>query len=72
MKIKNYLREYLDSLTDSGLPLWSATIVKDGKAISLIEANGIIKAKIYASEHIYYQAYIPNTMISKIKEYIIK
>ena len=43
----------------------------DGKTISLIEASGIIKAKIYMTEYIYYQAYIPNTLITKIKQYII-
>ena len=64
--IQDSVLDFSNTLFDLNIPL------KDGKAISLIEANGIIKAKIYASEYIYYQAYIPNTMISKIKEYIIK
>ncbi len=46
--------------------------LKDGKAISIIEASAIIKAKIFMSECIYYKAYIPNNLISQIKNYIVK
>ena len=63
--IENEILEEANSFFNLNVPL------SDGKAISLIEASGIIKAKIYMTEYIYYQAYIPNTLITKIKQYII-
>jgi GTP-binding protein HflX len=43
----------------------------DGKAISIIEGYGIVKAKLYSQESIYYKAYIPNNLINEIRKYII-
>ena len=63
--IENEILEESNTFFNLNVPL------ADGKTISLIEASGIIKAKIYMTEYIYYQAYIPNTLITKIKQYII-
>ena len=63
--IENEILEESNTFFNLNVPL------SDGKTISLIEASGIIKAKIYMTEYIYYQAYIPNTLITKIKQYII-
>ena len=46
--------------------------LSDGKAISTVEAHGIIKAKIYMQQDIYYQVYMPNNYINLIKDYIIE
>ena len=65
-KIQNELLEYSNTFLNLSIPL------SDGKAISIVEASGIIKAKLYLQEEIYYQAYIPNTVISSIKKYIVE
>ena len=46
--------------------------LSDGKTISTVEAYGIIKAKIYSQNDIYYQVYIPNNLISNVKKYIVE
>ena len=46
--------------------------LSDGKTISTVEAYGIIKAKIYSQNDIYYQCYIPNNLISNVKKYIVE
>ena len=65
-KIQDELLDHSNTLLSLSIPL------TDGKAISILEAQGIIKAKIYMQEEIYYQAYIPNTLISSIKKYIVE
>jgi ATP-binding cassette subfamily F protein 3 len=65
-KIQNELLEYSNTFLNLSIPLF------DGKAISIVEASGIIKAKLYLQEEIYYQAYVPNTVISSIKKYIVE
>ena len=65
-KIQDELLDHSNTLLSLSIPL------TDGKAISILEAQGIIKAKIYMQEEIYYQAYIPNTLISNIKKYIVE
>ncbi len=52
----------------SQYPNWE---LSDGKTISLIEGFGIIKAKLYSNEYIYYKAYIPNTYINDVRKYIV-
>ena len=64
--ISEEVLEYSNTLVDINVPL------ADGKTISIIESSAIIKAKLFTQNYIYYQAYIPNTLLSKIKDYIIK
>lgn len=64
--IEDEVLDYSNTLVDINIPL------EDGKTISIIEANAIIKVKLYTQNYIYYQAYIPNNLLSKVKEYIIK
>ena len=64
--ISEEVLEYSNTLVDINVPL------ADGKTISIIESSAIIKAKLFTQNYIYYQAYVPNTLLSKIKEYIIK
>ena len=64
--IEESVLDYSNTLLTLNVPL------TDGKAISTIEAKGIIKAKIFSQEYIYYHAYIPNVLISQIKDYITK
>lgn len=59
-------------LTFSNTLLFLSIPLTDGKAISIVEAHGIINSKIYSQENIYYQAYIPNVYISEIKKYIVE
>lgn len=62
--IQDVLLEHSNKLVSLNIPL------SDGKAISVIESNGIIKVKLYTQNSIYYQVYIPNNLITYIKEYI--
>ena len=62
--IEDEVLDYSNTLVNINVPL------ADGKTISLIEANGIIKVKLFTQNYIYYQAYIPNNLLSKVKEYI--
>jgi GTP-binding protein HflX len=64
--IEDEVLDYSNTLVDINVSL------EDGKTISTIEANAIIKVKLYTQNYIYYQAYIPNNLLSKVKEYIIK
>ena len=64
--ISEEVLEYSNTLVDINVPL------ADSKTISIIESSAIIKAKLFTQNYIYYQAYVPNTLLSKIKEYIIK
>lgn len=64
--IEDEVLDYSNTLVNINIPL------EDGKTISIIEANAIIKVKLYTQNYIYYQAYIPNNLLSKVKEYIIK
>ena len=52
--------------------LYLSIPLSDGKTISTVEAHGIIQAKIYSQNDIYYQAYIPNNLISTVKRYIVE
>ena len=58
--------DHSNTLVDINVPL------TDGKTISIIEASAIIKVKLFTQNYIYYQAYIPNNLLSKVTEYIIK
>ena len=69
-KLINYIEDNVIDHSNTLLDL-NVSIV-DGRIISLIEAYGIIKAKIYSNEGIYYKAYIPNNLINDVKKYIIK
>lgn len=64
--IEDEILDYSNTFLNLNIPLY------DGKAISIVEGKGIIKAKIYLQEYIYYQAYIPNNLINSIKTYITK
>ena len=64
--ISEEVLDYSNTLVDINVPL------ADGKTISIIESSAVIKVKLFTQNYIYYQAYIPNTLLSKIKEYIIK
>ena len=63
--IEEKVIDYSNTLMDLNIPL------SDGKAISIVEGYGVIKAKLYASESIYYKAYIPNNLINDIRKYAI-
>ena len=52
--------------------LYLSIPLSDGKTISTVEAHGIIQAKIYSQNDIYYQVYIPNNLISTVKRYIVE
>ena len=58
--------DHSNTLVDINVP------ITDGKTISIIEASAIIKVKLFTQNYIYYQAYIPNNLLSKVTEYIIK
>ena len=64
--IEDEVLEYSSTFVDLNIPL------SDGKTISIIEANAVIKVKLYTQDYIYYQGYIPNNLLSKVKDYIIK
>ena len=63
--IEEKVIDYSNTLVDLNVSL------ADGKAISIIEGYGIIKAKLYSQESIYYKAYIPNNFLNDIRKYII-
>lgn len=63
--IEEKVIDYSNTLLDLNVSL------SDGKAISIIEGYGIVKAKVYASEYIYYKVYIPNNYINDIRKYIV-
>ena len=63
-QIQEKTKKLFNTLIDVNIPL------TDGKTISLMEAYGIIEAKIYTNEAIYYKAYIPNNILIKFKDYI--
>ena len=65
-KIEELVLNVSNTLLTLNIPL------SDGKTISIIEAHGIINAKIYMQEDIYYQVYMPNNYISLVKDYIVK
>lgn len=64
--IEDAVLDHSNTFLNLNIPL------KDGKSISIIESSAIIKAKVFSQEYIYYQAYIPNTLIAQVKEYIVK
>ena len=63
--IQDKVIDYSNTLLDLNVSL------SDGKTISIIEGYGIIKAKIYSNEYIYYKAYIPNNYINDVRKYIV-
>ena len=63
--IEEKVIDYSNTLLDLNVSL------SDGKTISLIEGYGIIKAKLYSNDYIYYKAYIPNTYINDVRKYIV-
>ena len=63
--IQDKVIDYSNTLLDLNVSL------SDGKTISLIEGYGIIKAKLYSNDYIYYKAYIPNTYINDVRKYIV-
>ena len=63
--IEEKVIDYSNTLLDLNVNL------ADGKTISLIEGYGIIKAKLYSNDYIYYKAYIPNTYINDVRKYIV-
>lgn len=63
--IEEEILDHSNTLVKLNIPLY------DGKAISIVEGKGVIKAKIFLQEYIYYQAYIPNTLINTVKKYIV-
>ena len=63
--IEEEILDHSNTLVKLNIPLY------DGKAISIVEGKGVIKAKIYSQEYIYYQTYIPNTLLNTIKKYIV-
>ena len=64
--IEEEVLDHSNTLVDINVPL------TDGKTISIIEASAIIKVKLFTQNYIYYQAHIPNNLLSKVKDYIIK
>ena len=64
--IEKEVLDYSNTYLTLNIPL------TDGKAISIIEANAVIEIKLYLQQYIYYKAYIPNNLINKVKEYIVK
>lgn len=62
--IQNEVLEYSNTFVTLNVPL------SDGKAISIIEANGIIEVKMYLQQYVYYKVWIPNNLVSKVKDYI--
>lgn len=62
--IQNEVLEYSNKFVTLNVPL------SDGKAISIIEANGIIEVKMYLQQYVYYKVWIPNNLVSKVKDYI--
>ena len=64
-EIEEAVIECSNTLLSVNIPL------TDGKAISIMEGNSIVKAKLYSQEYIYYKAYVPNNLINEIKIYMI-
>ena len=58
-------------LTHSNTLLSLNIPLSDGKAISLIDGNSVIEARLYSNDYVYYKAYVPNNLINLIKNYII-
>ena len=59
-------------LNISNTPLTLNVPITDGKTISIIEAHGIIQAKIYMQEDVFYKVHIPNNFINLVKKYIVE
>lgn len=71
LNVDKLLKYIEDSVINENNTLIDVNIpITDGKTISLIDAYGIIKAKIISKESIYYKAYIPNNVLSKFKDYL--
>lgn len=62
--IERKTKDISNTLIDVKIPL------TDGKTISVMEAYGIIEAKIYTNEYIYYKAYVPNNLLVNFNKYL--
>ena len=62
--IERKTKDISNTLIDVKIPL------TDGKTISVMEAYGIIEAKIYTNEYIYYKAYVQNNLLVHFNKYL--